>query len=94
VLIGNKYSTSLNDISKIINFSKEKKLFTQNNTIYNRSDDVAMGNVENFLYGRIIPPLEGLKLHLRTLGGKQLLSALYKVSMTKIERNVNQMKEH
>lgn len=45
----NNYANSLNDISKIIEFFQGKKLFTQANTIYNRSN-VAMGNVENFRF--------------------------------------------
>lgn len=87
----NKYSTSLNDISKIIEFFQGKKLFTQANTIYNRND-VAMGNVENFRFAVELytPTFEELNYIWGTLGGKQLLSALYKVSLIQIERNVNQ----
>lgn len=86
----NNYANSLNDISKIIEFFQGKKLFTQANTIYNRSN-VAMGNVENFRFTVELytPTFEELNYIWGTLGGKQLSSALYKVSMVQIERNIN-----
>ena len=85
------YMNSLNDISKIIEFFQGKRLFTEANTIYNRSN-VAMSNIENFRFTVELytPTFEELHYIWGTLGGKQLSSALYKVSMIQIERNINQ----
>jgi hypothetical protein len=85
------YINSLNDISKIIAFFQGKKLFTQTNTIYNRNN-VAMANVGNFRFSVELytPTFEELNYIWGTLGGKQLPSALYKVSMIQIERNIAQ----
>ena len=85
------YINSLNDISKIIEFFQGKRLFTQANTIYNRSN-VAMSTIENFRFTVELytPTFEELNYIWGTLGGKQLSSALYKVSMIQIERNINQ----
>lgn len=87
----NSYINSLNDISKIIEFFQGKRLFTQANTIYNRSN-VAMSTIENFRFTVELytPTFEELNYIWGTLGGKQLSSALYKVSMIQIERNINQ----
>ena len=81
------YINSLNDISKIIEFFQGKRLFTQANTIYNRSN-VAMSTIENFRFTVELytPTFEELNYIWGTLGGKQLSSALYKVSMIQIER--------
>ncbi|WP_166920209.1 DUF4255 domain-containing protein [Flavobacterium poyangense] len=86
-----KYINSLNDISKIIAFFQGKKLFTQANTIYNRNN-VAMANIDNFKFTVELytPTFEELNYIWGTLGGKQLPSALYKVSMIQIERNIAQ----
>ncbi|WP_242410293.1 DUF4255 domain-containing protein [Flavobacterium sp. Root901] len=86
-----KYINSLNDISKIIEFFQGKKLFTQANTIYNRNSS-AMNNLDNFRFTVELytPTFEELNYIWGTLGGKQLPSALYKVSMIQIERNIVQ----
>ncbi|ABQ06165.1 DUF4255 domain-containing protein [Flavobacterium johnsoniae] len=86
-----KYINSLNDISKIIEFFQGKKLFTQANTIYNRNSS-AMSNVDNFRFTVELytPTFEELNYIWGTLGGKQLPSALYKVSLIQIERNIVQ----
>ncbi|HLP65733.1 DUF4255 domain-containing protein [Flavobacterium sp.] len=85
------YINSLNDISKIIEFFQGKKLFTQANTIYNRNN-TAMSNIDNFRFTVELytPTFEELNYIWGTLGGKQLPSALYKVSMIQIERNIAQ----
>ncbi|MFD1604372.1 DUF4255 domain-containing protein [Flavobacterium artemisiae] len=85
------YVNSLNDISKIIAFFQGKRLFTQANTIYNRNN-VAMANIDNFKFSVELytPTFEELNYIWGTLGGKQLPSALYKVSMIQIERNLPQ----
>ncbi|MEN2399261.1 DUF4255 domain-containing protein [Flavobacterium sp. MC2016-06] len=87
----NKYINSLNDISKIIAFFQGKKLFTQSNTIYNRNN-VALNNIDNFRFSVELytPTFEELNYIWGTLGGKQFPSALYKVSMIQIERNIAQ----
>lgn len=87
----NTYINSLNDISKIIEFFQGKNLFTQSNTIYNRNN-VAMSNIENFKFSIELytPTFEELNFIWGTLGGRQLPSALYKVSMVQIERNITQ----
>ncbi|TDO68918.1 uncharacterized protein DUF4255 [Flavobacterium chryseum] len=86
-----KYINSLNDLSKIIAFFQGKKLFTQANTIYNRNN-VAMNNIDNFRFSIELytPTFEELNYIWGTLGGKQLPSALYKVSLIQIERNIVQ----
>ncbi|RKR05607.1 uncharacterized protein DUF4255 [Flavobacterium sp. 90] len=86
-----KYVNSLKDISKIIEFFQGKKLFTQANTIFNRNSS-AMSNVDNFRFTVELytPTFEELNYIWGTLGGKQLPSALYKVSMIQIERNITQ----
>ena len=86
-----KYVNSLKDISKIIEFFQGKRLFTQANTIYNRNSS-AMSNVDNFRFTVELytPTFEELNYIWGTLGGKQLPSALYKVSMIQIERNIVQ----
>ena len=86
-----KYVNSLKDISKIIEFFQGKKLFTQANTIFNRNSS-AMSNLDNFRFTVELytPTFEELNYIWGTLGGKQLPSALYKVSMIQIERNIAQ----
>lgn len=86
-----KYVNSLKDISKIIEFFQGKKLFTQANTVFNRNSS-AMSNVDNFRFTVELytPTFEELNYIWGTLGGKQLPSALYKVSMIQIERNIAQ----
>lgn len=83
------YLKSLNDISKIIEFFQGKKLFTQANTVYNRNN-TAMSNVENFKFSVELytPTFEEMNFIWGTLGGKQFPSALYKISMIQIERNI------
>ena len=87
----NTYVNSLNDISKIIEFFQGKKLFTQANTIYDRNN-VAMSNVDDFRFTVELytPTFEELNYIWGTLGGRQLPSALYKVSMIQIERDIAQ----
>ena len=86
-----KYVNSLKDISKIIEFFQGKKLFTQANTIFNRNSS-AMSNVDNFRFTVELytPTFEELNYIWGTLGGKQFPTALYKVSMMQIERNIAQ----
>ncbi|WP_130733210.1 DUF4255 domain-containing protein [Flavobacterium sp. J27] len=85
------YIKSLNDISKIIEFFQGKKLFTQANTVYDRNN-TSMANIDNFRFTVELytPTFEEMNFIWGTLGGRQLPSALYKVSMIQIERNIVQ----
>lgn len=85
----NLYLKSLNDISKIIEFFQGKKLFNQANTVFDRNSS-AMANVGNFSFTVELytPTFEEMNFIWGTLGGRQLPSALYKVSMIQIERNI------
>lgn len=85
------YSKSLKDISKIIEFFQGKKLFNQSNTVFDRNS-AAMNDVDNFCFTVELytPTFEELNYIWGTLGGRQLPSALYKVSMIQIERNISQ----
>jgi hypothetical protein len=85
------YSKSLKDISKIIEFFQGKKLFNQSNTIFDRNSTL-MNDVDNFCFTVELytPTFEELNYIWGTLGGRQLPSALYKVSMIQIERNIAQ----
>ena len=85
------YSKSLKDISKIIEFFQGKKLFNQSNTVFDRNS-AAMDEIDNFCFTVELytPTFEELNYIWGTLGGRQLPSALYKVSMIQIERNISQ----
>ena len=85
------YIKSLNDISKIIEFFQGKRLFTQANTVYDRNN-TSLANIENFRFTVELytPTFEEMNFIWGTLGGRQLPSALYKVSMIQIERNILQ----
>ncbi len=87
----NSYNKSLKDISKIIEFFQGKKLFNQSNTVFDRNS-AAMNDVDNFCFTVELytPTFEELNYIWGTLGGRQLPSALYKVSMIQIERNISQ----
>jgi len=82
-----KYDEALKNLSKIIAFFQGKKVFTQANTIYNR-DDVSMSNISNFRFvvDLFTPTFEELNFVWGTLGGKQIPSVMYKVSLVEIER--------
>lgn len=84
-----KYDEALKNLSKIIEFFQGKKVFTQANTIYNR-DDVSMSKITNFRFviDLFTPTFEELNFVWGTLGGKQIPSVMYKVSLVEIEREV------
>jgi hypothetical protein len=85
----NSYIKSLKDISKIIEFFQGKRLFTQANSDYDRFSS-AMSGVKDFRFTIELytPTFEELNFIWGTLGGKQYPSALYKLSMIEIERDV------
>ncbi|MEW4922911.1 DUF4255 domain-containing protein [Algibacter sp. 2305UL17-15] len=82
-----KYDEALKNLSKILEFFQGKKVFTQANTIYNR-DDVSMSKITNFRFvvDLFTPTFEELNFVWGTLGGKQIPSVMYKVSLVEIER--------
>ncbi|MGS2764489.1 DUF4255 domain-containing protein [Sinomicrobium sp. M5D2P9] len=84
----NTYNKSLKDVSKIIEFFQGKKAFTQANTIYDR-DSISMADIQNFKFTIELytPTFEELNFIWGTLGGRQLPSALYKLSIIQIERD-------
>ena len=80
------YTQSLLDVSKVIEFFQGKRVFTQANTIYKRQ--VPLDNVGNFHFTAELytPTFEELNFIWGTLGGRQLPSVLYKLSIIEIER--------
>lgn len=84
----NSYEKSLIDIANIIEFFQGKKVFTQSNTVYNRQS-VELQNIDNFRFTVELytPTFEELNYIWGSLGGKQLPSVLYKLSLVQIERN-------
>lgn len=82
-----KYNEALKNLSKVIEFFQGKKVFTQANSIYNR-DDVSMSRITNFRFvvDLFTPTFEELNFVWGTLGGKQIPSVMYKVSLVEIER--------
>ncbi len=83
----NQYNQALKDISNIIAFFQGKKIFTQSNTIYNRNN-VELSQIDNFRFvvDLYTPTFEELNYIWGSLGGKQIPSVLYKVSIIRIER--------
>ncbi len=81
------YDQSLIDIANIIEFFQGKKVFTQSNTVYNRQS-VELQNIDNFRFTVELytPTFEELNYIWGSLGGKQLPSVLYKLSIVQIER--------
>lgn len=83
------YAEALKHVSKIIEFFQGKKVFTQANTTFNR-DDAAMSNIKEFKFmvDLFTPTFEELNFVWGTLGGKQIPSVIYKVSLIQMERDV------
>lgn len=82
-----KYTTSLMDVSKVIAFFQGKRVFTQANTVFNR-ESLNLKDVGNFHFTVELytPSFEELNFIWGTLGGRQLPSVLYKLSIIEIER--------
>ena len=70
----------------MVAFFQGKKIFTQDNTNFERVDD--MVNVGNFRFiaDLYTPSFEELNFIWGTLGGKQYPSVIYKVTLLEIER--------
>ncbi|MFK7786664.1 MAG: DUF4255 domain-containing protein [Crocinitomicaceae bacterium] len=80
------YTQSLRDISKIIEFFQGKRVFDQSNTNFSRTGPMlSVGNF-HFTAELYTPSFEELNFIWGTLGGRQLPSVLYKVSIIEIER--------
>ncbi len=83
----NQYDQALKDISKIIEFFQGKQLFTQSNTVFNRNN-VDFQDIDNFRFtvDLYTPTFEELNYIWGSLGGKQIPSVLYKLTLVQIER--------
>lgn len=89
----NQYNRALADLSKIVEFFQGKKVFTQANSIYNHSADNpsnnvnSLSNLDNFRFHIELytPTFEEQSYIWGSLGGKQRPSAIYKISVIRIE---------
>jgi len=88
-----KYANSLIYVSKVLEFFQGKNLFTQSNTSYDREKPY-LKELKDFRFTMELytPTFEDLNYIWGTLGGKQLPSALYKLSLVIIEED-NTVKE-
>ncbi len=84
-----KYTEALKSISSIIEFFQGKRVFTQDNTNYDR-DLEGMEKLKNFKFiiDLYTPTFEELNYIWGTLGGKQYPSVIYKVALIEIESAV------
>ena len=80
------YGFSLTDISKVIEFFQGKRVFTQANTTFVREGGLLNLGSFHFTAELYTPSFEELNFIWGTLGGRQLPSVLYKVSIVEIER--------
>lgn len=80
-----KYSNSLNYISKTIEFFQGKSVFTPQNTVFNR-EDPSMKIPETFQFNLRLfsPTFEEMNNIWGTLGGKQLPFVIYKIQLISI----------
>lgn len=81
------YDSSLKYLSRILEFFQGKNVFTQANTNFDHSDPIlsAMGDFR-YTLELYTPTFENLNYIWGTLGGRQLPSALYKMSLVVIDR--------
>ncbi|MCH7400376.1 DUF4255 domain-containing protein [Belliella kenyensis] len=82
----NDYDNALKNMSFIIAFFQSKRIFTDKNTYFNR-DSEELKNLKDFkitvdLY---TPSFDELNQIWGTIGGKQTLSVIYKISVVLIE---------
>ncbi|WP_452599249.1 DUF4255 domain-containing protein [Pontimicrobium sp. MEBiC01747] len=82
------YTESLKSISKVMQYFQGKRVFTQENTTFLREGELSNVNNFRFLVDLFTPSFEELNYIWGTLGGKQYPSAIYKVSLIEIEREV------
>lgn len=83
----NGYDISLKYLSRVLEFFQGKSVFTQANTNFDHSDPIlsAMGDFR-YTLELYTPTFENLNYIWGTLGGRQLPSALYKMSLVVIDR--------
>ncbi len=81
------YDISLKYLSRILEFFQGKSVFTQANTNFEHSDPI-LATMGDFRYTLELytPTFENLNYIWGTLGGRQLPSALYKMSLVVIDR--------
>jgi hypothetical protein len=81
------YDISLKYLSRTLEFFQGKNVFTQANTNFDHSDPIlsAMGDFR-YTLELYTPTFENLNYIWGTLGGRQLPSALYKMSLVVIDR--------
>ncbi len=82
------YEKSLTAISTIVEFFQSKKIFTQTNTKLNPIIS-ALSSIKEFKFTVELytPTFEQLNYVWGTLGGKAVPSAMYRVSLVRIERD-------
>lgn len=81
------YTESLKSLTKIIEFFQGKKVFTQANSNYENVDGIEKLINFKFITELYTPTFEELNFIWGTLGGKQHVSAMYKVALLEIERD-------
>ncbi|QIA08486.1 DUF4255 domain-containing protein [Draconibacterium halophilum] len=85
------YSNSLISISKTVEYFQGKKVFTAQNTVYNRSN-VSMQELEDFKFivDLYTPGFEVWNHIWGTHGGRQLPSVIYKVQLLQVGQRKKQ----
>ncbi|UJP63793.1 DUF4255 domain-containing protein [Mongoliitalea daihaiensis] len=80
------YDNALKNLSFILEYFQAKKVFTDKNTFFNRESEM-LRNLADFRFSVELfsPSFDELNQIWGTLGGKQVLSAIYKVSVIDIE---------
>ncbi len=81
------YEESLKNLTKVVEFFQGKKVFTQDNTSFERVDDMVNVGDFKFIADLYTPSFEELNFIWGTLGGKQYPSAIYKVTLLEIHRD-------
>jgi len=83
------YKKSLNDLSKILEYFQNKKVFTQSNTTFDRDLD-EMSAIRDFRFTMELftPTFEELNYIWGTLGGRQFPSIFYKLNLIEIDRKL------
>ena len=82
------YTEALKNLTKVIAFFQGKKVFTQDNTQFERVDDMVNVGDFKFITDLYTPSFEELNFIWGTLGGKQYPSVIYKVTLLEIERDL------
>ncbi len=81
------YEESLKNLTKVVEFFQGKKVFTQDNTNFERVDDMVNVGDFKFIADLYTPSFEELNFIWGTLGGKQYPSAIYKITLLEIHRD-------